>query len=186
MGAGKYSQQSLKVEFVDVTPGPRVIIYNQKFSLGLRITDKDTLLSGSRKEVRLFVLFKGVDYVKIQKRCTLRPTPENAESNLILRDMTFDELPPSITTTPDLEIQFKAQIPLPGHKTEEALSDTFRLVQDAEYARMYYDISDSDILNEMNTVHHVESAENNTEKDCKGWKWDFVERDRQLLRWAMK
>lgn len=182
MGAKKHSQQLVKVEFADLVPGPRIIIRNQKFNLGLRITDNDNLLNGARKEIRLFVLFQGVEYVKMQKRCTLRPTPENAKSNLILRDLTFNELPPSITTPPELELRFKVQVPLPGHKTVDGLSETFRLVQDAEYAKMYYDISDSDVLDEMNTSHHVE----HTESDGEGWKSDFMERDCQLLRWAMK
>lgn len=185
MAPGRYSQHSMKLEFVDLVPGPRVIIQNQKFNLGLRVTIDDTMLSGPRKEVRLFIMFQGAEYAKMQKRITLRPTAKDPESNLILRNMTLDELPSSITKIPDVEIQFKVQIPLPGIK-KEAISETFRLVKDEDYAKMYYDISDADILDEMNTAHHVESTEENTEDDEESWKRDFVERDLKIYRWAMK
>jgi hypothetical protein len=186
MGDPAKHSQFIKVEFIDVAPGPRVIIQKQKFSLGIRITNNDNLINGLRKQIRLFVMFKGVDYAKMQRRCTLRQTPENAECNLILRELTMDELPPCITKNPDLEIKFRVQIPLPGTKKKEALSETFHLVEDAEYAKLYYDISESEVVNEMNTTHCAESTEQRTESHVNGWKWDFVEQDRQLLQWAMK
>jgi hypothetical protein len=186
MGHPSKHSQFMKVEFVDVTPGPRVIIQKQKFNLGIRITDNDNLVIGLCKQVRLSVVFEGVHYAKMQRRYTLRQTPENAECNVILRELTMDELPPCITNNPDMEIKFKVQISLPGTKKIEAVSETFHLVEDAEYAKLYYDISDSEVVNEMNTAHRVESTEDLTESHEKGWKRDFVEQNRRLLQWAMK
>lgn len=186
MGRPAKHSEFIEIEFVDLTPGPRLIVQKQKFNLGLRITDNGNLLIGIRKEIRLFVMFKGVDYGKMQRRFILRQTAENTRCNVILRELTMNELPPCITKDPDLKLQFKVQIPLPNTKKKEAVSEIFHLVEDAEYAKMYYDISDSEVVDEMNTSHREEPTEKHTERDEEDWKWDFVEQDRQLLQWAMK
>lgn len=185
MGYQKHEPRSIEVEFVDLTPGPRVIIRNKKFSLGLRITENGSLINdGARKEVRLFVLFKGGSYAKTKKRCTLRQSYENEETNVIFKDMVMDEMPACRPYIPDFQIQFKAELPLNKVK-KEALSETFHLVQDAEYAKMYYDISEDEIEAEMNTVHHTQKSKKLALRgiDEDDPEWNFVENDAKLLEW---
>lgn len=181
MGRPARHSPFIDIEFVDLTPGPRVIVQKQKFNLGLRITDNGNLITGLQKEIRLSVIFKGVHYAKMQRRCMLRQMGENARCNAILRELTMDELPPCITKNPDLKMQFQVQVPVADGKKREVVSEIFHLVEDAEYAKMYHDISDSEIIEEMNTVYSQEYTGKMLD-----WKWRLGEQDRELLQWAIK
>ena len=114
--------------------------------------------------------------------------------NVIVKDINIDQIPEDVSHMPEIQCRFRVEIPLPRTK-KEAFSEVFRLVDSDEDARLYQDISDSDILNEIRTDHHmtlkrtvrqsVATNENDLRKNEDDTEWDFLDHDQELLDWAL-
>jgi len=195
MGYAKnLTAKAMKVEFIDLAPGPRVLSQNAKFSLGLRITENDALVTGIRKEIKVFAQVQGQSLLKFQRRVTLQQAPENSLCNVIVKDIKLDQIPEDASFMPEIQCRFRVEIPLPRTR-KEAFSEMFRLVLSSKNARLYQDISDSEILNEIHNDHHmtprravrqrVATHENDFGKNDDDTEWNFLDHDQDLLDWAL-